>query len=292
MVTRVPVPNDDLDNACLSGSSLRRVGVVRSSAPGQARSVSADPFGLPPWETPEDPDPDPRTVEGLIELLDAQANLLVAVATGGPRIDVVNGKYKRRRRTLNAAVGERGLPPPFPYEDLWAWHGHWSQHLPNYASRRTHIRELAAPVRAALETALGGMQVVDPAATTAPSWAALDARLTGVVTELAAASTLDDLQDVGRRCREVLIDAAKLLADPALIPPGADAPKAGDAKAWLELFLTAQAAGRSRRELRGFVPVAWDLAQKVTHGDVDRIDAYAAAQATVLIVRVLQQLAP
>jgi len=60
----------------------------------------------------------------------------------------------------------------------------------------------------------------------------------------------------------------------------------------LELFLLARAAGRSHRELRAFVPTAWDLAQKVTHGDVDRVDTYAAAQATVLLVRVLQQLAP
>lgn len=29
----------------------------------------------------------------------------------------------------------------------------------------------------------------------------------------------------------------------------------------------------------------WDLAQKVTHGDIDDVDAFAAAQATVLLVR-------
>jgi hypothetical protein len=39
------------------------------------------------------------------------------------------------------------------------------------------------------------------------------------------------------------------------------------------------------------LPVAWDLAQKVTHGDIEQVDAYAAAQATLLVVRVLQQLA-
>ncbi len=72
----------------------------------------------------------------------------------------------------------------------------------------------------------------------------------------------------------------------------AGAPKSGDAKAWLELSLLARAAGRSDRELRAFVPTAWKLAQKVTHGDVDRVDTHAAAQATVLLVRVLQQLAP
>jgi len=42
--------------------------------------------------------------------------------------------------------------------------------------------------------------------------------------------------------------------------------------------------------LRAFVPTTWDLAQKVIHGDISRVDAYAAAQATVPLVRVLQQL--
>ena len=34
----------------------------------------------------------------------------------------------------------------------------------------------------------------------------------------------------------------------------------------------------------------WDLAQKVTHGDIDRVDAFASAQATVLLVRTAQML--
>ena len=181
--------------------------------------MNSDPFGRPPWETPPEPEPDPQTATGLLALLDNQANLLVAVATGGPRTDATNGKYKHRRRALNAALRGRGLAPPFPYEDLWAWHGHWSQHLSSYASRREHVRELAAPTRAALEAALNGAQVADPGAATTPTWAALDTRLTGVVTELATATTQDDLQDVGRRCREVLIDAAKLLADPGSSAP-------------------------------------------------------------------------
>lgn len=254
--------------------------------------VTSDPFGRLPWDAPAEPDPAPATTEGLLQLLDAQANLLVAVATGGPRIETVDSKYKQRRRVLNAALHTRGLTPPFPYEDLWAWHGHWSQHLSGYAARRAHVRELAAPVRKALESALAGVQVADPGAASAALWAALDDRVKGVVGELAAAASRDDLQDVGRRCREILIDAAKLLADPALVPPGASPPKAGDAKAWLDLFLATRAPGRSHHELRAFVPAAWDLAQKVTHGDVDRVDAYAGAQATLLVVRVLQQLTP
>lgn len=94
---------------------------------------------------------------------------------------------------------------------------------------------------------------------------------------------------MGRR-REVLIDVARLLATPDLVPVGSEAPKVADANAWLELLIRSHAGGTSHRELRAFVP-AWDLAQKVTHGDVGRVDAYAAAQATVLLARTLQQLA-
>jgi hypothetical protein len=244
-----------------------------------------------PWGEPPEPEPDASTLEGLLELLNAQAALLVSSATGGPRINVVNAKYQERRRTLNAALRGRGIKPPFPYEDLWAWHGDWSANIPTYAGRRTHIARLAAPARETLEAALEGSQVIDPGSIGDPTWVSLDARVEGVVNELRAAHTLDDLQDVGRRCREILIDVAKLVAEPSLVPPGQMSPKAADAKAWLELFLTKRAAGRSHRELRAFIPPAWDLAQKVTHGDIERVDAYAAAQATVLIVRSLQQLA-
>lgn len=284
---REPWPHDP-DKPPLSGSW--GVSARPAAAPAEDGDVSSGPFRPPPWETPEEPDPDPQTVDGLLELLDAQANQLVAVATGGPRIDDVNDKYKRRRRTMNAGLRGRGLSPPFPYEDLWAWHGHWSQHLPGYASRRAHVRDLAAPVRSALEATLAGVQVTDPGAAAAAGWAGLDTRVEGLISELTAAGTRDDRQDVGRRCREILIDAAKLLAEPTLVPIGSEAPKAADAKGWLELFLAARATGRGHRELRAFVPAAWDLAQKVTHGDVERVDAYAAAQATVLVVRVLQQL--
>lgn len=123
------------------------------------------------------------------------------------------------------------------------------------------------------------------------TWAALDARLIGLVAELDGGISRDDLQDVGRRSREILIDCAKLLAEPSYMPVGQPTPKAGDAKGWLDLFLAARASGTSRDGLRRLVRAAWDVAQTVTHGDVERVDAFAAAQATVLVVRTLQALA-
>lgn len=238
-----------------------------------------------------DNDGDARSVQGVLDLLNNQAGLLTSVSTGGPRIQEVNSTYVNRRRKLNAALKARGIAPPFPYGDLWEWHGYWSQELGNYAQRRQHISALARPARDALEDLLDEAQVSDPGSAGAPTWAALDARVEGVANELRSATTRDDLQDVGRRCREILIDAAKLLANPSLVPEGTEPPKAGDAKAWLELFLQGRASGRDRSYLRALIRPAWDLAQRVTHGDIDRIDAYAAAQATVLIIRTLQLLA-
>jgi hypothetical protein len=236
-------------------------------------------------------EPNVSTVDGLVQELENQAELLIAVATGGSRIDTVQAEYQRRRKQLVRALERRGLQYPFPWPDLWQWYGHWSTNLPSYASRRTHIRQLVAPVLEALERQQSGLAVVDPRAVAIPTWADLDGRLAGLATELADAASRDDFQDVGRRAREVMIDCARLLADPALVRDGQAPPKTADAKAWLDLFLAARAAGPTRDELRRLVRAAWDLAQKVTHGDLGRIDAFAAAQATVLVVRTLQELA-
>lgn len=250
---------------------------------------SSDPWGTP---TPKPVEPDPTTLEGLIEILDAQKQLLISVATDGPAISTVDAKYTKRRKTLNDGLRSQGIKPPFPFDDLWAWHGQWSSgELPSYSSRRTYISGLAKPVREQLEAMVDGVQVEDPGSEPSPTWVSLDARVEGIVSELRTARTTDDYQDVGRRCREVLIDTAKLLASPSLVPAGQEAPQAANAKAWLNLFLASRAAGRSHAELRKFIPAAWDLAQKVTHGEIERVDAYAAGQATVLVVRTLQQLA-
>jgi hypothetical protein len=238
----------------------------------------------------EAPDPDLGTVDGLIECLERQARLLIAVATGGPRIEKVQWQYQQRRQSLVQALSRRSVPYPFPWADLWDWYGDWSGTLPSYHLRRQRVRRLIEPALDSLERQRSSLALTDPGGGAATSWPDLDARVAGIAMELTDAASLDDFQDVGRRAREVLVDCARLVADPALVPPDAAVPKAGDAKGWLDLFLANRAGGQSREELRRLVRAAWDLAQKVTHADIDRVDAYAAAQATVLVVRTLQEL--
>jgi hypothetical protein len=124
----------------------------------------------------------------------------MSVGTGGPRIDDVNRQYTQRRRKLNDGLRDRGIKPPFPYQDLWAWYGHYSIELGSYAERRVHVTGLANPVREQLEAMLDGVQVGDPGGQPLPTWASLDGRVEGIISELRTARSTDDYQDVGRRC--------------------------------------------------------------------------------------------
>jgi hypothetical protein len=237
------------------------------------------------------PAPDVYTIDGLIQELENQAALLISVATGGPRIDSVQADYAQRRQRLVRALEKRGLTYPFPWPDLWQWYGFWTGSLAGYGPRRTHIRKLLSPTLDALEKLRSGIGLTDSgAAGRAAKWSDLEGRLRGLAQELTAVATRDDIQDIGRRAREVLIDCAGILANSDLVPVGQNPPRVGDAKAWLNLFLAKNAPDSNREELRRLVRDAWDLAQKVTHGDLGRVEAFAAAQATILIVRTMQQL--
>jgi hypothetical protein len=122
-----------------------------------------------------------------------------------------------------------------------------------------------------------------------PTWADIQVRLDGLKAEIDAASSIDDLQDVGRRSREILIDAANLVFEESMIPTEDEPPKAGDAKKRIEYILNSRMSGSSHAELRTLVRESWDLANKVTHSaNIGRVDAFAAAQAAIIVVRVLQ----
>lgn len=226
-------------------------------------------------------------------LLQSQANTIVAVGTGGSRIQAEDAEYQKHSRTLDANFRRLGFEPPFPWSSLWDWYGFYSQNLETYRERRKHVRDRTREALAKLDELEARGGVHDPAADDdTPTWDGLNARIAGLVTEYSGARDRDDWQDVGRRSREVLIDFGKLIADVELVPEGEDSPKAGDAKGWFDLFLAKHAAGKDKAELRGMMRSAWDLAQKVTHGDIDDVDAFAAAQATVLVIRTAQRLLP
>lgn len=64
------------------------------------------------------------------------ADLLIAVGTGGPRIDDVNEEYRELREQVQAEMQQRGLELKIPFGDLWEWYGRYSGgDFPTWRSR-------------------------------------------------------------------------------------------------------------------------------------------------------------
>ena len=95
-------------------------------------------------------------ITDLANLLEQQKALLIAVATGGPRIQDKQKDYAERRQTIRHLLAEMNLPDPIPFGDLWQWYGTWSDGtLPSYQSRREYITEMMQPTIDALSAQKG-----------------------------------------------------------------------------------------------------------------------------------------
>ncbi|MGD9795179.1 MAG: hypothetical protein AB7V43_17040 [Acidimicrobiia bacterium] len=235
--------------------------------------------------SPPDPhDREPSSIAELRELVELQRDTVTAVATG-TSMDTLRGPYRQQRSKLRVALQRRGLKEPFPWADVnvvWAWAKQW----PTYAERRAEVANLVAPLLDQLDDLERGGKVDDWGGSP-DEWTELELRVAGLRDEMDGATTLDHYQDVGRRGREVVIDVVNLLFEADMVTDVEHPPKGSDAKAKFDLIVQAYAIGSSHAELRALMRAAWDLNQKVTHGAITRVDAYAAAQATVLIVRTL-----
>ncbi|CAN5350541.1 hypothetical protein BH10ACT7_BH10ACT7_19950 [soil metagenome] len=240
-----------------------------------------------------EPGPAPGTlsIPELRVLLQRQTNLIVETGTGGRSFKDVDSEYKRGDALLTHNFARLGLEPPVPWRSLWEWYGFYSQNLGSYQERREYVAGLVRDALDALRGVEAGTTVVDASPVEHdPTWEELNARVAGLLDEVNTARDRDAWQDVGRRSREILIDVGKLIADAVPLPEGQEPPKGGDARAWFDVLLGARASGSDKKELRQTMRASWDLAQKVTHGDIDAVDAYSSAQATVLLVRAVQML--
>ena len=245
----------------------------------------------------EETEEDASSPEALADLVDTQRSVLISVATGGPRIDDVEREYKRRHRKLKQGLDHYGIAPPFKWSSLWDWYGYYSGKLGSYAERRAYINQLADTALEELEKLQTHGKVSDwgdtletPGAVP-ENWGTINLRLEELKKRVGTATSTDDNQDVGRRSREIIIAAVNLVFRPEMVPPGDEVPKGADAKNRLEHVMNSLVPGTAHAELRKLLRAALEVAHKVTHSDgVTRVDAFAAAQATVLVVRTLSEM--
>jgi nucleoside phosphorylase len=83
------------------------------------------------------------TDQELLQRLDRLKGVMVAVATGGPRIGEVQADFARDYDEFATELARRQLENPLPYRDLWEWYGRWSSgDMPSWQSRRKFVNDL------------------------------------------------------------------------------------------------------------------------------------------------------
>lgn len=226
--------------------------------------------------------------EGLGGLIEAQRSLMIAVATGGPRINSVAEEYHQRQQSIRAGLAVYGLADPNPYADLWGWYGKWSSgDLPSYQSRREYINDLYQPLIHRLEhEASGQRESAEPVPT---GWAVVDRQLGEMRARLAEAQTEEQFQTVGLLCRETLISVAQVVYDPARHPSiDGVAPSDADGKRMLASYLAAELEGSAHEVARRHAKAALDFANDLQHRRTATFrQAALCAEATSSVVNVI-----
>jgi hypothetical protein len=228
------------------------------------------------------------TDDELIAEIEAQRGLMIAVATGGPRIETVNEQYAIRRDRIATELRRRGLLDPNPHGDLWAWYGRWSAgDMPNWQPRRTHLSEMYQPlidqIRAG-PSATGAQIFAEPT-----GWPRVDRGVYEIRRRLEQAETEEQFQAVGLLCREVLISVAQVVYDPQQHPSeDGVAPSETDAKRMLDSYILAELSAGANEGVRRHAKAALTLANELQHRrTADYRQAALCAEATTSLVNII-----
>jgi hypothetical protein len=201
------------------------------------------------------------TTAELIQAVDRLKATMISVATGGAKINEVQDEFAQSFDAIASELSSRQIENPLSFRDLWQWYGHWSStdELKSWASRRSYVAALFAPLIKVVQTG----PAVEFEAT---GWQRVDRTVHELRNRLASASTEEQFQAVGLPCREALISLGQAVfsADchPAL--DGVEASKT-DAKRMLEAYVVATLGGSANEYVRKHARAAIDLALHLQH---------------------------
>ena len=219
----------------------------------------------------------------LISVLEQLRTTMVAVATGGPRIQDVEDNYREIYGRAAAELARRNIENPLIYASLWDWYGRWSSgDLPTYQSRRNFVRELIGPLVNELRT--GSRDERTPT-----GWARVDRTVGELRDRFAAASTEEQYQAVGLLCREAIISVAQVVYDREKHPPiDGVKPSETDAKRMLDAYILVELGGGSSAESRRHARSALELAVGLQHRRTATFrDAALCVEASTSVINVI-----
>jgi hypothetical protein len=228
------------------------------------------------------------TDEELIEEVEHQRHLMIAVATGGPRIQEVNQLYVDRRARIAPELRRRNINDPNPLGDLWEWYGRWSAgDLTSWAARRAHVSRMYQPLIDRIRAGAGGTRAElfeEPT-----GWPRVDRGIYEVRRRLEQAQTEEQFQAVGLLCREVLISLAQVVYDPERHQPEDGVPPSEtDAKRMLDSYISTELPGGPNEGARRHAKAALSLTNDLQHHrTADRREAALCAEATTSVVNIV-----
>jgi len=224
----------------------------------------------------------------LERLIEAQIDLMIAVATGGPRIQSKNDEYKERKELIREKLRELPRKDPNPFDDLWGWYGRWSSgDLPSYQSRREYVRRLYRPLLE--ELAAGAPRNPAEPSREPTGWDKVDRTVDKIVSSLAEANQEEEFQTIGLLCRECLISLALAVFDPARHRPS-DGVKPSDTDAFrmLDAYFSAEYRGGENEALRRHAKASLNLANELQHKRTAQYkDAALCSEATRTVVNIV-----
>ena len=223
------------------------------------------------------------TNDELIAGLEQIKNLLVSVATGGPRINDVEQRYHQTFAMVAAELARRHIENPITFGSLWDWYGRWSSgDLPSYQSRREFIGAMVNPVINLVRT--GHQELPEPT-----GWQRVDRCVGELRDRLASSSTEEQYQAVGLLGREALISLAQAVyvADRHPSLDGTQ-PSQTDGKRMLEAFIGVEMTGGANEEHDALPISALEFAVALQHRRTASFrDAAMCAEATTAVVNLV-----
>ena len=224
----------------------------------------------------------------LERLIEAQIDLMIAVATGGPKIQIKNQEYKEQRESIRDKLQSVGKNDPNPFADLWAWYGRWSSgDLPSYQSRREYVRTLYRDI---LEDLAGAPALSPSEPSREPTgWEKVDRTVDKIIGSLDQAQNEVEFQAIGLLCRECLISLAQAVYDP-MKHKSADGtqPSETDAYRMLEGYFLCEFAGSENEALRRHAKAALVLANGLQHKRTAKHrEAALCSEATRTVVNIV-----
>jgi hypothetical protein len=225
------------------------------------------------------------TKEELIQAVDWIKATMIAVATGGPRINEVQPEFARKYDAVAEELTLRGLQNPLPYRDLWQWYGRWSSgDMPSWQSRRNFVNGVVDELISNINHTAASSSPHEPT-----GWARVDRTVTEVRKQLELAKTEEQFQAIGLLCRETLISLAQAVFDPRrhLTLDGVRASDT-DAKRMLEAYIAVEFGGSGNEHTRKHARAACDLAVHLQHRRTASFrEAAACVEATTSTVNLI-----